>query len=321
VLELRDLRRRFGSVVALDGMSFSVPAERVVGFLGPNGAGKTTAMRAVLGVIGLDSGEIRFAGRDVDSALRRRFGYMPEERGLYPGMVVLDQLEYFGRLHGMTRADAAGASRALCERLGLPDRLDAKVEELSLGNQQRVQLAAALVHDPKLLVLDEPFSGLDPVGIDDLSAVLRERARGGATVLFSSHQLDLVEHLCEAVAIVDHGRLVAEGTVRELAAGGHPRMAVRVGGDPAGAWASRGLPAGARVESIDPDDGTVIVALPRIDAGAASQALLDAARAAGPVEHFARIERRLSEVFREAVGRPLDAATAAAPATAEEPAR
>jgi ABC-2 type transport system ATP-binding protein len=310
LLELRELRRRFGSVVALDGMSLSVPAGRVVGFLGPNGAGKTTAMRAVLGVIGLDGGEVRFEERVVDAGMRRRFGYMPEERGLYPGMVVLDQLQYFGRLHGMSLVQATAASRELCDRLGLGDRLDAKVEELSLGNQQRVQLAAALVHDPELLVLDEPFSGLDPVGTDDLSAVLRERAHGGATVLFSSHQLDLVEHLCEAVRIVDRGRLVAEGTVRELAGGGRPRLQVRVGGDRDGAWASRGLPADARVESVDREDGTVVVALPEgeDEASAAGQALLDAARAAGPVEHFARLERRLSEVFREAVGRSLESA-------------
>ncbi len=189
VLELDDLHRRFGDVVALDGMSFTVPSGKVVGFLGPNGSGKTTAMRAVLGVTGLDSGSVRFAGQPVDAAMRRRCGYMPEERGLYPGMEVLDQLEYLGRLHGMNAAAAVRSGELLCERLGLSERVGSKVEELSLGNQQRVQLAAALVHDPELLVLDEPFSGLDPVGIDDLSSVLGKRAQAGATVLFSSHQL------------------------------------------------------------------------------------------------------------------------------------
>jgi ABC-2 type transport system ATP-binding protein len=267
-------------------------------------------MRAVLGVTGLDGGEIRFREQLVNAPMRRRFGYMPEERGLYPGMHVLEQLQYFGRLHGMSASDALLAGRALCERLGLAERLDAKVEELSLGNQQRVQLAAALVHEPELLVLDEPFSGLDPVGIDDLSAVLRERARAGATVLFSSHQLDLVEHLCEGVAIVDHGRLVATGTVRELARGGEPRIAVRVAGDRGGAWARDGLPPGARVQSIDDADGTVLVALGAEDPDRDGQLLLDAARVAGPVEHFARAQRRLSDVFREAVGRPVQEATA-----------
>lgn len=303
MLELVDLRRRFGSVVALDGMTFSVAPGRVVGFLGPNGAGKTTAMRAMLGVVGLDDGEIRFDGRPVDGQLRERFGYMPEERGLYPGMVVLDQLVYFGRLHGMSAAQALAAARTLCERLGLAQRVGAKVEELSLGNQQRVQLAAALVHDPGLLVLDEPFSGLDPVGIDDLSAVLRERAHAGATVLFSSHQLDLVEHLCEDVAIVDRGRLVASGSVRELARGGRPRLVVRVAGDAQAGWARSGLPAGAAIASVDPGDGTAVIELPDDDA-AAADAVLDAARAAGHVEQFGRVSRRLSQVFREAVGRP-----------------
>jgi ABC-2 type transport system ATP-binding protein len=181
VLELNELHRRFGDVVALDGMTFTVKAGKVVGFLGPNGAGKTTAMRAVLGVTALDSGTIRFNGREVDAQARRHFGYMPEERGLYPGMQVLDQLVYLGRLHGMDAAAAQRSARRQCERLGLAERVDSKVEELSLGNQQRVQLAAALVHEPGLLVLDEPFSGLDPVGIDDLSAVLAERAHDGAT--------------------------------------------------------------------------------------------------------------------------------------------
>ncbi|MGI8716040.1 MAG: ABC transporter ATP-binding protein [Solirubrobacteraceae bacterium] len=258
MLELEDLHRRFGDVVALDGMSFTVQARKVVGFLGPNGAGKTTAMRAVLGVTALDSGSIRFAGQTVDAHARRRFGYMPEERGLYPGMQVLDQLEYLGRLHGMDAGDAHRSARAQCERLGLAERTESKVEELSLGNQQRVQLAAALAPEPELLVLDAPFSGLDPVGIDDLSAVLAERAHNGATVLFSSHQLDLVEHLCEAVAIVDDGRLVASGTVEELARGGRPRLAVRVAGDPEGRWADT-LPPGAHVESTA--HGTVTIGL------------------------------------------------------------
>ncbi|MEA2137411.1 MAG: type transport system ATP-binding protein [Solirubrobacteraceae bacterium] len=298
VLELDDLHRSYGDVAALDGMTFTVPAGRVFGFLGPNGAGKTTAMRAILGVTALHSGSIRFAGAPVDVAARRRFGYMPEERGLYPGMRVLEQLAYFGRLHGMTAAAARQAGAELCGRLGVAERLEAKVEELSLGNQQRVQLAAALVHDPELLVLDEPFSGLDPVGIDDLSAVLGERAAAGATVLFSSHQLDLVEHLCEEVAIVDRGRLVAQGRVEELARSGRPQLAVRVAGDDGGRWADA-LPAGA-ARAATRDDGTVTIAL---DDAALADAVLDVARAAGRVEHFTFQRRRLSEVFRESVRR------------------
>ncbi|HEX5193525.1 MAG TPA: ATP-binding cassette domain-containing protein [Solirubrobacteraceae bacterium] len=175
MLELDDLHRRFGDVKALDGMTFAVPPRTMFGFLGPNGAGKTTAMRAMLGVTALDAGSIRFDGRELDESMRRRFGYMPEERGLYPSMRVLDQLEYFGRLHGMDGPSARRAGDELCTRLGLTGRSDSKVEELSLGNQQRVQLAAALVHDPELLVLDEPFSGLDPVA----SMTCRTRSPSG----------------------------------------------------------------------------------------------------------------------------------------------
>lgn len=297
MLQLEDLHRRFGDVQALDGMTFTVPAGKVFGFLGPNGAGKTTAMRAVLGVTSLDSGALLFGGEPIDAEMRKRFGYMPEERGLYPGMQVLEQLDFLGRLHGMSGAEADAAGRALCDRLGLSERLESKVEELSLGNQQRVQLAAALVHSPQLLVLDEPFSGLDPVGIDDLSAVLQDRAAEGATVLFSSHQLDLVEHLCEEVAIVNQGRLVAQGTVDELARGGPPRLAVRVSGDDSGAWA-HSVNHGTTVESVE--RGMVTLAL--ADPGEAD-AVLEAARNHGSVEHFAFERRHLSEVFRESVGR------------------
>jgi ABC-2 type transport system ATP-binding protein len=303
MLELDDLHRRFGGVQALDGMTFRVPPRTMFGFLGPNGAGKTTAMRAILGVTSLDAGSIRFDGAPVDDRARRRFGYMPEERGLYPSMRVLDQLQYFGRLHDMDASAARRAGEQLCRRLGLGERLDSKVEELSLGNQQRVQLAAALVHDPDLLVLDEPFSGLDPVGVDDLSATLVERAAAGATIVFSSHQLNLVEHLCEEVAIVDHGRLVASGAVSELARGGSTRLVARVAGDIEARWA-QALPDGVRRLSVD-DDGTATVELRE---ARDSDAVLDAARAAGRVELFGAARRRLSEFFREAVRRDPTAA-------------
>ena len=208
---LDGLRRTYGDLTALDDLSFEVPEGQVVGFLGPNGAGKTTAMRAVFGLTDLDAGTIRWNGAPVGHAERRRFGYMPEERGLYPGMVVGEQLEYLGRLHGLSATEAATASDTWLERLGVADRRHSKVETLSHGNQQRVQLAAALVHDPELLVLDEPLSGLDPTGIDAIGEVLVDQARAGCCVLFSSHQLDQVEDLCEWVTIIDHGRLSRRG--------------------------------------------------------------------------------------------------------------
>jgi ABC-2 type transport system ATP-binding protein len=295
VLAIDNLVRRFGAVVALDGLSFDVPAGQVFGFLGPNGSGKSTAMRAILQLIALDSGEVRWNGETYGFDRCRRIGYMPEERGLYPSMRVLDQVTYFARLHDMDRKSATAASQRWLERLGVAGRANDKVEALSLGNQQRVQLAAALVHEPDLLVLDEPFSGLDPVGIDELAGVLAERAAAGATVLFSSHQLDLVEDICESVAIVNHGRCVASGSVRELVRGGQPRLVVAVATDPAGAWA-RELP-GARISTIERGQVRLV-----LDPGANPQAVLRAATAAGPVDHFAFESRRLSEVFREAVG-------------------
>ena len=200
------------------------------GFVGPNGAGKTTTMRIILGVLAADGGEVRWHGEPVDAATRRRFGYMPEERGLYPKMRVRTQLTYLAALHGVDAPEQA-ADRWI-ERLGIGERADDRVEELSLGNQQRVQLAAALVHEPELLVLDEPFSGLDPVGVDVLSGVLAEYAATGVPVVFSSHQLELVERLCEAVAIIKDGRLVASGAVEELRGQGSGAVRVVVEGDP-----------------------------------------------------------------------------------------
>jgi ABC-2 type transport system ATP-binding protein len=301
-LELVGLNRRFGSVVALDGLTFSVPPGQVFGFLGPNGAGKTTTMRAIFGVVALEKGEVRWRGEPVTEQARHRFGYMPEERGLYPGMQILEQLEYLGRLHDMTASAARAAARNWIGRLGLAGRESAKLEALSHGNQQRVQLAAALMHDPDLLVLDEPFSGLDPGGVDDMTAILAERARAGVTVLFSSHQLDLVEDICESVAIIYRGRVVAKGAVADLERGDRPRLAVRVAGDQDGTWARALDPALATVERTDPGStgaGTVLLALAP---GADSQQVLDAARAAGPVEHFTSATRRLSEVFRAVTG-------------------
>ena len=296
-LELVGLSRRFGSVVALDSLTFGVPPGQVFGFLGPNGAGKTTTMRAIFGVVALDAGQVRWHGEPVTEQDRRGFGYMPEERGLYPSMAILDQLEYLGRLHDMTASSARGAAQDWIKRLGLAGRESAKLEVLSHGNQQRVQLAAALMHDPELLVLDEPFAGLDPGGVDDMTEILTERAHAGVTVLFSSHQLDLVEHICESVAIINRGRVVAQGAVSALERGERPRLAVRVAGDPSGNWA-RGLdPAVASVVQVN--SGMVLLELAP---GADSQRVLDAARAAGAVEHFSSATRRLSEVFRDVTG-------------------
>jgi ABC-2 type transport system ATP-binding protein len=295
MLQVADLARRYGDVVALDGLSFTVEPGQLFGFVGPNGAGKTTTMRIILGVLEPDAGSVRWRGAPVDLATRARFGYMPEERGLYPKMRVRDQLAYFASLHGLSRPDALAATDGWLERLGIADRAGDRVEALSLGNQQRVQLGAALVHDPELLVLDEPFSGLDPVGVDVLSGVLRELADGGVPVLFSSHQLELVERLCESVVIVKDGRLVASGKVDDLRSAGVAALTVRVAVAGGGEQWLAAVP-GAEVVDRGPDG--VLVALRN---GAGPEAVLDAARATGTVTHFAIERPTLSELFRKAV--------------------
>lgn len=296
MLELIGLTRRFGEIVALDDVSFSVPGGEMVGFVGPNGAGKTTAMRIALGVLRADAGEVRWRGDPVDTAVRRRFGYMPEERGLYPKMRVFDHLLYLARLHGMDAMDASAQATRVIEVLGIGDRARHRVEALSLGNQQRVQLAAALVHRPEVLVLDEPFSGLDPVGVDVLSGVLREQAAGGVPVVFSSHQLDLVERLCESVVLIDRGRIVAAGRIGDLR-DADPRRLVRVevADAPSGWFASiagvrvaEPLPGGAVLELWDPRTRPADV--------------LDAARRAGEVRTFDIVRPSLTQIFRRAVG-------------------
>ncbi len=296
MLELDGLTRRFGDVVALDDLSFAVEAGRKLGFVGPNGAGKTTAMRIVLGVLEPDAGAVRWRGEPVTAATRVRFGYMPEERGLYPKMRVNEQLVYFARLHGVEAAEAGRAADRWIERLGLAERAGDKVETLSLGNQQRVQLGVALVHDPDVLVLDEPFSGLDPTGVDVMSGVLDERAAAGVPVVFSSHQLELVERLCDDVAIVKDGRLVASGSVDELRDRGRgdvEQVRVVVEGDGDGRWL-------ADVPGASVADVGARGVLVRLEGGD-PEAVLDAARAAGSVTHFSVERPTLADLFRQVV--------------------
>ncbi|RAY15908.1 ABC transporter ATP-binding protein [Actinomadura craniellae] len=292
-LEINAVSKRFGDVVALREMTFEVRAGEIFGFVGSNGAGKTTTMRIVLGVLAADSGEVRWRGEPLGLESRRRIGYMPEERGLYPRMKVGEQLVYLARLHGLSAADARRSMEAWTERLGVAGRRGDDVQKLSLGNQQRVQLAAALVHDPEVLVLDEPFSGLDPVAVDVMSDVLREKAGEGVPVVFSSHQLDLVERQCDRVGIVSAGRMVAAGTVDELRTGGTVQLLVDAPEAPDG-WAD-GLP-GIQVVGRE---GTVTVL--ETEPGADDQAVLRAALATGPVREFVRRRPSLTELFRHVV--------------------
>jgi ABC-2 type transport system ATP-binding protein len=261
--------------------------------VGSNGAGKTTAMRIALGVLAADSGEVRWNGAPITFETRRRIGYMPEERGLYPKMKVLDQLVYLAELHGLSTNAAHRSAEDWIARLGLRDRRGDEVQKLSLGNQQRVQLAAALVHEPDVLVLDEPFSGLDPVAVDVMSTVLREKAASGVPVVFSSHQLDLVERLCDRVGIVRRGSLVASGSVDELRTGGESKLVVDAPLAPAG-WAD-GLPG---VRSAHTSSGRTVL---EVTSDVDDQAVLRAALGTGPVHEFARQRPSLTELFRSVV--------------------
>ena len=294
-LELLGLTKSFGTVRALRDMSLTVREGEIYGFVGSNGAGKTTAMRITLGVLSPDSGEVRYAGRPLDQEVRARVGYMPEERGLYPRMKVGPQLTYLAQLHGLSPAEAGDAMLRWTDRLGIAARRTDEVMKLSLGNQQRVQLAAALVHSPEILVLDEPFSGLDPVAVDVMSQVLRDQADRGVPVIFSSHQLDLLERLCDRVGIIKDGSMVAEGTIDQLRTTDRQRLLVRLDGAPAG-WVA-GLPG---VTLIDDAGAAVVVEVASGDV-AAEQAVLRAATAAGTVREFSPVRPHLADLFRGVV--------------------
>jgi ABC-2 type transport system ATP-binding protein len=294
-LQLIDLRRRFGDVVALDGVSFDVDEGSMVGFVGPNGAGKTTAMRIALGVLQADGGEVRWRGKVVDGVARRRFGYIPEERGLYPKMRVLEQLVYLARLHGVSRTAARSRALEILEILGVSNRSKDRVESLSLGNQQRVQLAASLVHEPDVLVLDEPFSGLDPVGTDVLIEVLdHERRTRGVPIVFSSHQLELVERVCDRIAMIVDGRIVTEGAIDELRASRARRLIrIEVVGAPTDWYES--IPSVRREGDVP--GGVILELADEID----DQRVLDLARSVGEVRHYSLVRPTLAELFREVV--------------------
>jgi len=293
VLNVESVSRSFDGRRVLDNVSFAVPGGKLTGFVGANGAGKTTTMRIILGVLAADSGAVRLGGEPVTREIRRRFGYMPEERGLYPKMTITDQVVYLGRLHGLTPAAAAERTARLLDRLGLGERAGEKLEKLSLGNQQRAQVAAALVHDPEVLVLDEPFSGLDPLAVEVMVDVLRERAAGGVPVLFSSHQLELVERLCDELVIIADGVIRAAGDRASLRARhASPRYEVVVDAD--AGWL-RDQPGVTLIELDGPR------AVFDLADGADDQKVLLAALERGPVRAFGPVVPSLTEIFREVV--------------------
>lgn len=297
MLEVEGVSKSYGEVRALDRCTFSAAPKRLTGLLGPNGAGKTTVMRCLLGLVEPEQGSMRWRGEPITEQVWRRFGYMPEERGLYPSMVVREQVVHFARLSGLTLAAAQRATEAVIGRVGLKELAGQRVEQISHGNQQRVQLAIALVHEPELLILDEPFAGLDPLGVATLGELLRSLAEDGAGVLFSSHQLDLVQHLCQDIVTVDHGRVVLAGSLEQLqAAAGRRHVSVVFAQAPAGQWS-----VGLEDVAIEAADDRHVRLTVRADRDPGD--ILRAARSAGPLISFAFEAPSLDDMFREAVAR------------------
>ncbi|WP_432476458.1 ABC transporter ATP-binding protein [Nocardioides sp. GXQ0305] len=293
MIQTRGLTRRFGDTTAVDDVSFDVPRGLLTGFVGGNGAGKTTTMRMMMGLLGLHGGEVLWEGRPITAADRRRFGYMPEERGLYPKQKILDQLVYLGELSGMTAAAARASASEHLERFGLGERSGDRVEKLSLGNQQRVQIIAALMNSPQALILDEPFSGLDPRAVDSMVDLLREQTARTTPVLFSSHQLDLVEQLCDRLVVLAGGRVVAQGTVEDLRARGPERLRLVTDRDAGWVRDVRGL------HVVDVDGPVALLEVADDDGDGVRRALLDEGLQRGQVRELARVQTPLAEIYRE----------------------
>jgi len=292
-LHLDGVTKSYGSRTVLDDIRFDVAPGRLTGFVGGNGAGKTTTMRIILGVLAADGGTVTLDDQPVTTADRRRFGYMPEERGLYPKMKVLEQVVYLARLHGFDKADAAVRATALLDDLGLGERLNDTIEALSLGNQQRAQIAAALVHDPEVLILDEPFSGLDPLAVDVVADVLQRRAAQGCSILFSSHQLDVVERLCDDLIIIAGGTIRAAGTRDELRAQ-HSTLRYQLDSSGDTGWL-RDEPG---ITVIDFEGGS---ALFDVDEPSNAQRVLREALQRGAVTSFTPQHPSLAQIFKEVI--------------------
>ena len=291
-LRVVGFHKRFGEIVALRGVDLAVPRGQLVGFLGPNGAGKTTTMRGIMGLVAMDAGSVTWDGHAMSVDDRRHVGYMPQERGLYPRMKVHEHIAYIGRLAGLDRATADLRASQWAERVGLADRGGDLIQELSTGNQQRVQLAVALVHEPELMILDEPFAGLDPVAVSMLSDVMAEQVAKGVSVVFSSHQLDLVQDLAEHVTIVAGGETRATGTVADLRyRSPHRKLEIRWAG-PVPSWS----PPQGEAQDAPPGVSRFLVS-----AESDAAALIADASSAGTLAAVSYAPPGLDEVFLELV--------------------
>ena len=216
IVELHNIRKVYDTKVAVESLSLSIEQGTMFGLLGPNGSGKTSSIRMMIGMTVPDSGDVKLFGKPFDRRLLNRVGYLPEERGLYKKMKVIDQLVFLGQLHGLAESDARQRALAWCKRLEITEAVEKKTEELSKGMQQKIQFIAALLHEPELVIMDEPFSGLDPVNAELLMDTLIELRERGKTVLFSTHRMDQVEKLCDAIALIYQGKLVLSGSMREV---------------------------------------------------------------------------------------------------------
>jgi ABC-2 type transport system ATP-binding protein len=293
-LELENVRKSYDSVVAVDDLCLTIPEGQIFGLLGPNGAGKTTTIRMMVGIIMPDSGVVRIFGEPFERRHLRKVGYLPEERGLYRKARVQDLLLYLGQLNGLTRAGALRSAREWAERLELAQWLGRRVEELSKGMQQKVQFIAAMIHQPRFIIMDEPFAGLDPVNTANLMDILLELKRSGRTILFSTHRMDQVEKLCETICLIDRGKSVLQGRLSDLKAR-FGRRDVRIAYEGEGRFLADNRLVAARTER-----GNCVEL--RLAPDADAQELLRLAAANGKVTRFELIEPSLEEIFIEVVG-------------------
>ena len=299
IVELDHIRKVYDTKVAVEGLSLTIQPGSMFGLLGPNGSGKSSSIRMMIGITRPDSGSIRLFGQPFRRSALTRIGYLPEERGLYKKMKVVDQLVFLGRLHGLTNTVALERARSWCERLQISEAIGKKTEELSKGMQQKIQFIAALLHEPELIIMDEPFSGLDPVNAALLMDTLLDQRRQGRAILFSTHRMDQVERSCDEIAIIYQGRLVLEGNMREIKSR-YPanRVLVHFTGDAS----FSDHPAIARAKNFG---GTAELVLAD---GADPQAILTHAIAHGTrITRFEVVEPTLEEIFIETVGENVDA--------------
>ena len=299
IVELHNIRKVYDTKVAVEGLTLSIEPGTMFGLLGPNGSGKTSSIRMMIGMTMPDSGTVSLFGQPFTRAALSRVGYLPEERGLYKKMKVLDQLIFLGRLHGLSEETARARSLAWCERIEITEAIGKKTEELSKGMQQKIQFIAALLHDPELIIMDEPMSGLDPVNAALLQHTLIDLRKEGKAVLFSTHRMDQVEKMCDEIALISRGKLLLSGSMREVKAG-YPRNRLLVGFRGDDSFTRHPAVAEAKVEG-----GTAELLLR--EESAAQQILAEALARGTIITRFEVLEPTLEEIFIETVGGQADA--------------